>query len=54
MASISKRFTASGDARYDVRCRARGRGVEESHTRLQDTEPRDREIAAFHKAIPEP
>src|SRR5687768_6543075 len=46
MASISKRFTASGEARYDVRYRAGGRAVEEAFKRGQDAENRVRQIEA--------
>lgn len=46
MASISKRFTASGDARYDVRSRAGGRAVEETFKRRQDAENRVRQVEA--------
>ena len=46
MASISKRFTASGEARYDVRYRAGGRPVEETFKRRQDAENRVRQIEA--------
>jgi integrase len=46
MASISKRLTASGEARYDVRYRAGGRAVEESFKRRQDAENRVRQIEA--------
>jgi hypothetical protein len=46
MASISKRFTASGQARYDVRYRAGGRAVEETFKRRQDAENRVRQIEA--------
>lgn len=44
MASISKRFTASGEPRYDVRYRAGGRAVEETFKRRQDAENRVRQI----------
>src|SRR3954469_16440105 len=46
MASISKRFTASGEPRYDVRYRAGGRAVEETFKRRQDAENRVRQIEA--------
>ncbi|HET7487749.1 MAG TPA: site-specific integrase [Acidimicrobiales bacterium] len=46
MASISKRQTASGGARYDVRYRAGGRAVEESFKRRQDAENRVRQVEA--------
>lgn len=46
MASISKRHTASGEARYDVRYRAGGRAVEEAFKRRQDAENRVRQIEA--------
>ena len=46
MASISKRRTASGEARYDVRYRAAGRPVEETFKRRQDAETRFRQIEA--------
>src|SRR3954467_6833611 len=46
MASISKRFTASGEPRYDVRYRAGGRPVEETFKRRQDAENRVRQIEA--------
>lgn len=46
MASISKRLTASGGARYDVRYRAGGRAVEESFKRRQDAENRLRQVEA--------
>jgi integrase len=46
MASISKRFTASGEARYDVRYRAGGRAVEEAFKRRQDAENRVLQIEA--------
>lgn len=46
MASISKRFTASGEARYDVRYRAGGRAVEETFKRRQDAENRVRQVEA--------
>lgn len=46
MAPISKRYTASGDARYDVRYRAGGRAVEETFKRRQDAENRVRQIEA--------
>jgi integrase len=46
MASISKRLTATGDARYDVRYRAGGRAVEETFKRRQDAENRVRQIEA--------
>ncbi len=44
MASISKRHTASGEDRYDVRYRASGRAVEEAFRRRQDAENRVRQI----------
>ncbi len=44
MASISKRHTASGDVRYDVRYRAGGRAVEEAFKRRQDAENRVRQV----------
>ena len=40
MASISKRLTAAGEPRYDVRYRAGGRAVEETFKRRQDAENR--------------
>jgi integrase len=46
MASISKRHTASGEPRYDVRYRAGGRPVEEAFKRRQDAENRVRQIEA--------
>lgn len=46
MASISKRLTAAGEARYDVRYRAGGRTVEESFKRRQDAENRVRQVEA--------
>ena len=46
MASISKRFTASGEPRYDVRYCARGRAVEETFKRRLDAENRVRHIEA--------
>ena len=46
MASISKRFTASGEARYDVRYRAGARAVEETFKRRHDAENRVRQIEA--------
>ena len=46
MASISKRFTAGGEPRYDVRYRAGGRAVEETFKRRQDAENRVRQIEA--------
>jgi integrase len=46
MASISKRLTAAGEARYDVRYRAGGRAVEETFKRRQDAENRVRQIEA--------
>src|SRR5439155_3334855 len=46
MASISKRFTAAGEARYDVRYRAGGRAVEETFKRRQDAENRVRQVEA--------
>ena len=46
MASISKRYTASGEARYDVRYRAGGRAVEETFKRRQDAENRVRQVEA--------
>lgn len=46
MASISKRFTALGEPRYDVRYRAGGRSVEETFKRRQDAENRVRQIEA--------
>ena len=46
MASISKRLTAAGEARYDVRYRAGGRAVEETFKRRQDAESRVRQIGA--------
>src|SRR4051794_24162337 len=46
MASISKRLTASGEPRYDVRYRAGGRSVEETFKRRQDAENRVRRIEA--------
>ena len=44
MASISKRYTASGEPRYDVRYRAGGRAVEETFKRRHDAENRVRQI----------
>lgn len=44
MASISRRRTASGTVRYDVRYRAGGRAVEEAFKRRQDAENRVRQI----------
>ena len=38
MASISKRLTTDGEARYDVRYRAGGRPVEETYKRRRDAE----------------
>lgn len=46
MASISKRYTASGEARYDVRYRPGGRAVEETFKRRQDAENRVRQVEA--------
>ena len=46
MASISKRHTASGEVRYDVRYRAGGRAVQEAFKRRQDAENRVRQIEA--------
>ena len=46
MASISKRFTASGEPRCDVRYRAGGRAVEETFNRRQDAENRVRQVEA--------
>ena len=46
MASISKRLTAAGEARYDVRYRAGGRAVEETFKRRQDAENRVRQVEA--------
>src|SRR5438874_3616991 len=46
MASISKRLTAAGEARYDVRYRAGGRSVEETFKRRQDAENRVRQVEA--------
>src|SRR5436305_10986815 len=46
MASISERFTASGEPRYDVRYRAGGRAVEETFKRRQDAENRVRQVEA--------
>ncbi len=46
MASISKRFTAAGEPRYDVRYRAGGRAVEETFKRRQDAENRVCQIEA--------
>jgi hypothetical protein len=46
MASNSKRLTASGEARYDVRYRAGSRAVEETFKRRQDAENRVRQIEA--------
>ena len=46
MASISKRLTAAGAARYDVRYRAGGRAVEETFKRRQDAENRVRQLEA--------
>src|SRR5215210_2507671 len=46
MASISKRLTAAGEPRYDVRYRAGGRAVEEAFKRRQDAENRARQIEA--------
>lgn len=46
MASISKRFTAAGEPRYDVRYRAGGRAVEEAFKRRQEAENRARQIEA--------
>src|SRR3954453_5874179 len=46
MASISKRLTAAGEARYDVRYRAGGRAVEETFKRRQDAENRVRQLEA--------
>jgi len=44
MASISKRLTAAGEPRYDVRYRAGGRAVEETFKRRQDAENRVRQV----------
>jgi len=46
MASITKRLTAAGEPRYDVRYRAGGRPVEETFKRRQDAENRVRQIEA--------
>lgn len=46
MASISKRLTAAGEARYDVRYRAGGRAVEETFKRRQDADHRVRQPEA--------
>src|SRR5215217_2208998 len=46
MASISKRHTASGEVRYDVRYRAGGRAVEETFKRRQDADNRVRQVEA--------
>ena len=46
MASISKRLTAAGEPRYDVRYRAGGRAVEETFKRRQDAENRVRQVEA--------
>ncbi len=46
MASISKRHTASGQVRYDVRYRAGGRAIEETFRRRRDAENRVRQIEA--------
>src|SRR3954451_14696360 len=46
MASISKRVTAAGEPRYDVRYRAGGRAVEETFKRRQDAENRVRQVEA--------
>jgi integrase len=46
MASISKRLTTAGEARYDVRYRAGGRAVEETFKRRQDAENRVRQVEA--------
>jgi hypothetical protein len=46
MASISKRLTAAGEARYDVRYRAGGRAVEETFKRRQDADNRVRQVEA--------
>jgi integrase len=46
MASISKRFTASGEPRHDVCYPAGGRAVEETFKRRQDAENRLRQIEA--------
>lgn len=46
MASISKRHTASGEVRYDVRYRAGGRAVEETFKRRQEAENRVRQAEA--------
>src|SRR5437588_370551 len=46
MASISKRYTASGEPRYHVRYRAGGRAVEEAFKRRQDAENRVRQVEA--------
>src|SRR3954468_18474305 len=44
MASISKRLTAAGEVRYDVRYRAGGRAVEETFKRRQDGENGVRQV----------
>lgn len=54
MASISKRQTASGEVRYDVRYRAGGRAVEETFKRRQDAENRVRQIEAERLRRPSP
>src|SRR3954462_4714816 len=46
MASISKRFTAFGEPRYDIRYRAGGRAIEETFKHRQDAENRVRQIEA--------
>lgn len=46
MASISKRLTAAGEARDDVRYRAGGRAVEETFKRRQDADNRVRQLEA--------
>src|SRR6266576_6652563 len=46
MASISKRRTAAGESRYDVRYRAGGRAVEETFKRRRDAENRVRQVEA--------
>ena len=46
MASVSKRLTAAGEPRYDVRYRAGRRAVEETFKRRQDADDRVRQIEA--------
>src|SRR5437764_5455040 len=52
MASISKRLTAAGEARYDVRYRAGVRAVQEAFKRRQDADNRVRQIEAERLAGP--